>query len=585
MLKGLGFFIKQGWKYDKRYIIWNILYQFVHSFIPVVAAIMPKFMIDELFDAKRMDKLILYMSILIGYLLIGTALSVYFQKDGFTRRCKVSAEFDSNLHERLYKADFENLENPLFLDKQEKAKKFLYCDWHGFGYLLDSALCVVGQFFTLIGIAAVIVTLNAWIVLLFVILTVLGAMIEGNAKKKAIRLSEVISADQRGWMYFAKLFEDFSYGKELRLNTMGKWLLNTERDFFTRVNHNLKQQNDGFIKSGMIGALFTAIQQCAAYAYFINEALKGNITIGSFTMYIGAVTTFTATLRAIMNHLVEIRVYDMYYKNLDEYLSVPVSLRSGKQKTPLQNAHTIEFRDVSFRYAGQKHNALNHINITLSPGEKLSIVGENGAGKTTFIKLLTRLYDPTDGEIFLDGLNIKDIDYDSYMSVFSTVFQDYKLFAFSLQENVALGLPQDKAKVESALRRVGFGDRLGRLKNGVDTAVYKNFDAEGFEPSGGESQKIAMARALYKNAPVFVLDEPTAALDPRAEFEIYQHFNELVEGKTTIYISHRLSSTKFCDKIAVFDHGHIVEYGTHDELMKKKGKYAELFKMQAQFYI
>ena len=142
-----------------------------------------------------MDKLILYMSILIGYLLIGTALSVYFQKDGFTRRCKVNAEFDSNLHERLYKADFENLENPLFLDKQEKAKKFLYCDWHGFGYLLDSALCVVGQFFTLIGIAAVIVTLNAWIVLLFVILTVLGAMIEGNAKKKAIRLSEVISAD------------------------------------------------------------------------------------------------------------------------------------------------------------------------------------------------------------------------------------------------------------------------------------------------------------------------------------------------------------------------------------------------------
>lgn len=154
MLKGLGFFIKQGWKYDKRYIIWNILYQFVHSSIPVVAAIMPKFMIDELFDAKRMDKLILYTSILIGYLLIGTALSVYFQKDGFTRRCKVSAEFDSNLHERLYKADFENLENPLFLDKQEKAKKFLYCDWHGFGYLLDSALCVVGQFFTLIGIAA-----------------------------------------------------------------------------------------------------------------------------------------------------------------------------------------------------------------------------------------------------------------------------------------------------------------------------------------------------------------------------------------------------------------------------------------------
>ncbi len=203
--------------------------------------------------------------------------------------------------------------------------------------------------------------------------------------------------------------------------------------------------------------------------------------------------------------------------------------------------------------------------------------GENGAGKTTFVKLLTRLYDPTEGDIFLNGININ-------MSIFSTVFQDYKLFSFSLKDNVALALPMDEAKVQKVLRYVGFEEKLQKLPKGIETAIYKNFDESGFEPSGGEGQKIALARALYKGAPVVILDEPTAALDPRAEYEIYQQFNDMVKGKTAVYISHRLSSTKFCDVIAVFDGGRIVEYGSHEELMKRGGIYSELFNMQAQFY-
>ena len=585
MFKGLIFFIKIGWKYDKLYIIWNVLYQFVNSLIPIIATLIPKFIIDELLGAKRPEKLVLYVSILAGYTLVATALSVFFQMDGFTRRCLVNAEFDSDLHKKIYKADFENLENPNFLDMQEKAKKFLYCDWHGFGYLLDRALNIVGQLFTLIGIAAIILTLNLWIILLFVVLAVIGTAIEGKAKKNAMKLSESISANQRGWMYYSKLFDDFSYGKELRINAIGKWLLNAERRYFTVANKNLKKQNDGFIKSGVIGAVFTFVQQCVAYGYLIKSVVAENISIGSFTMYIGAVTIFATSLRRIMDDLVEIRAYDMYYDNLDKYLSVPASLRSGKCLNAPTGKYEIEFRNVSFCYAGQDNYALKNVNITLIPQQKLSVVGENGAGKTTFVKLLTRLYDPTEGEILLDGVNIKDIDYDSYMAIFSAVFQDFKLFSFSLKENVTLALPLDNAKVENVLKRVGFGNKLNKLEKGIDTAVYKNFDETGFEPSGGEGQKIALARALYKNAPIVVLDEPTAALDPRAEFEIYQHFNELVDGKTAIYISHRLSSSKFCDKIAVFENGSIIEYGTHDELISKLGKYAQLFEMQAKFYV
>ena len=596
MFKGLLFFVKQGWKYDKCYILWNILYQFVNSMIPIIAALAPRYIIDELMGDARPQMLMLYVGVPAGYTLIAGGLSVFFSMDGFTRRCRVAAEFDSELHKRLARADLEQLENPDFLDMQEKAKKFLYSDWHGFGYLLDSALNIVGQVFTLAGVAAIIATLDVRVVLIFLVLTGAGTFTEGRAKERAAKLTEQISADQRGWMYYARLFENFDYGKEIRLNAMGDWLLKRERAFFTRVNDNLKQQNDGYIRSGLIGCGCTFLQQCAAYTWLILRTMQGGISVGSFTMYVSAVTSFASALRTVLDNLTEIRVYDRFYDRLDEYLSVParlrgdvgdrnsdISARNEKRILP-EGEHVIEFRNVGFRYSGSDTWALRDVNLTLKPETKLAVVGENGAGKTTFVKLLTRLYDPTEGVIMMDGIPIQEYDYDSYMSAFSAVFQDYRLFSFSLEENVTLASPADERRVENILRRVGLGEKLDDLPKGIHTAVYKNFDENGFEPSGGEGQRIALARALYKDAPIVVLDEPTAALDPRAEFELYQHFNELTKGKTAVYISHRLSSTRFCDEIMVFADGRIVERGTHEELMKREGVYAELFKMQAQFY-
>ena len=598
MFKGLMFFVKQGWKYDKCYILWNVFYQFVNSMIPVIAALAPRYIIDELMGQARPQMLVLYVGLPAGYTLIAGGLSVFFSMDGFTRRCRVAAEFDSGLHKRLVRADLEQLENPDFLDMQEKAKKFLYSDWHGFGYLLDSALNIVGQTFTLAGVAAIIATLDVRVVLIFLVLTGAGTFAEGRAKERAAKLTEQISADQRGWMYYARLFENFGYGKEIRLNGIGNWLLKRERAFFTRVNDNLKQQNDGYIRSGLIGCGCTFLQQCTAYAWLILRTMQGGISVGSFTMYVSAVTAFASALRTVLDNLTEIRVYDRFYDRLDEYLSVPARLRgdddgrnhdvSGrkeKKRVLSEGEHVIEFRNVGFRYAGSDTWALRDVNLTLKPGARLAVVGENGAGKTTFVKLLTRLYDPTEGEIRMDGIPIQEYDYDSYMSAFSAVFQDYRLFSFSLEENVTLARPAEEGKAEDALRRAGFGEKLDSLSGGIHTAVYKNFDETGFEPSGGEGQRIALARALYRDAPIVVLDEPAASLDPRAEFELYRHFNELTEGKTAVYISHRLSSTRFCDEIAVFAGGRIVERGTHEELMERKGVYAELFEMQAQFYM
>ena len=584
MFKGIVFFIKNGWKYDRKYILWRVLYQFINSLIPIVATIMPKLIIDELMGNQETGKLLGYVSTLIVYTAAATIFSEYFNWDGFSRRCKVNFEFDSDLHKHLAEADFERLEDPDFLDMQKKASKFLYCDWHGFGYLLDCSMNALGQIFTLIGIAAIIATIDFRILILFIVLIILGALIEKRAKQNAVRLSESVIQDQRGWMYYASLFEDQSFAKEIRLNSLVKWLLDKERNYFAKVNENQKKQNDGFIISGFFGAVFTLVQQSAAYAYLIYCVISGSISIGSFAMYTGAVTTFSIAFRKVLDSVIEIQMYDTYYDKLDEYLNLPKTLREGKELIDADRNHIIEFRNVSFQYAGSDVYALKNINITIPFGQKLSIVGENGAGKTTFVKLMTRMYDPTEGEILLDGVNIKTIDYEQYMSIFSSVFQDYRLFSFSIKDNVAFAQPMDEDKVRDILEYVGFGEKLRRLKNGIDTSVFKNFDEEGFEPSGGEGQKLALARALYKDAPIVLLDEPTAAMDPKAEYELYQRFNEMVQGKTAVYISHRLSSAKFCDVIAVFRNGQIIEYGTHDELYSKGGLYKALFSMQSQFY-
>jgi ATP-binding cassette subfamily B protein len=240
---------------------------------------------------------------------------------------------------------------------------------------------------------------------------------------------------------------------------------------------------------------------------------------------------------------------------------------------------------VSFRYPGSDTYALKHLNFRFKLGTKLAVVGMNGSGKSTMIKLLCRLYDPTEGEILLNGINIQKYDYDEYLSLFSVVFQDFQLFSFTLGENVAASRSYDRDKAQRCLEEAGFGERLSQLPNGLDTYLNQDFDKSGVEMSGGEAQKIALARALYKDAPFVVLDEPTATLDPLAEYEIYTRFNDMVGSKTAVYISHRLSSCRFCDEIAVFQGGALVQYGSHAELLKDhNGQYYALWTAQAQYY-
>ena len=278
---------------------------------------------------------------------------------------------------------------------------------------------------------------------------------------------------------------------------------------------------------------------------------------------------------------------DHYMKRYFSYFDIPNDMYQGTLTVEKRddNDYHIEFRDVSFKYPGSDAYALRHVNLAFKVGEKLAVVGENGSGKTTFIKLLCRLYDPTEGEIRLNGVDIRKYDYDEYMSLFSVVFQDFKLFSFRLGQVVASNRTFDAARARDCLRKANFGDRLDALPEGLDSFLYKDCDRSGFEPSGGEGQKIALARALYKDAPFILLDEPTAALDPVSEYEVYSNFNAISGDRTAVYISHRLASCRFCDRIAVFDHGAIAQNGSHETLLgDEKGKYRALWTAQAQYY-
>lgn len=345
------------------------------------------------------------------------------------------------------------------------------------------------------------------------------------------------------------------------------------------------------LKNGVAGNYIShtmsAFMNVALAIYVGAKAFIGAFGIGNFVLYRGTVEKFVGAVSELAGAFGQLRINNRYLEDLFRFLDLPDEMYKGTLSVEKRddNKFEIEFRNVSFKYPGADSYALRHVNFKFRIGERLAFVGMNGSGKSTFIKLLCRLYDPTEGTILLNGIDITRYDYDQYLALFSVVFQDYNLFAFSLGENVSCKEDYDADRVTDALKKAGFADRLTELEKGLDTHLSRKYDLAGIDISGGESQKIALARALYKDAPFFILDEPTAALDPIAEAEVYSRFNDIVGEKTAVFISHRLSSCRFCDKIVVFHEGALVQFGSHDSLVAdENGKYHELWHAQAQYY-
>ena len=386
--------------------------------------------------------------------------------------------------------------------------------------------------------------------------------------------------------YLFSIFTDFSYGKDIRLFEAEPLMTTRMKD---TVDELWRVCFGNYTKSGACQAGRAAIAQgvvALIYAMLAVQTVQKGLSIADFVMLTAAAVSFASSVMTAVTSAMNFYGALKMVAPFGEYMNLPPVLSQGSEPVPeLTGEVAVVFDHVSFTYPRAAEPTLKDLCFTIKRGERLAVVGENGAGKTTMIKLLLRLYEPDEGTIYLGGRDIRSMSREETLKQFAVVFQDFKLLAFSVKENICIGPGGDEERLHEVLRKLDLDKVMESTPHGAETSVYRLFDEEGVEFSGGERQKMAIARALYKDSPIVVMDEPTAALDPIAEAEIYGHLNQLVEHKTALFISHRLSSCKFCDRVAVFENGGVTQCGSHKELMAQEGLYRRMFAAQARYYV
>lgn len=603
--------IMEGYKVlfriDRKFIFFPILISSIDSLFPFINLFLAAKILTELVGERDLRTLVTYAAVLVSSDLILAIIKRIIEVKRNLYTNDWWNKFNLFINDINNNMQFEHLENThlrILRDKISHAQnavggglaqlywrigEFTFCIFS----IIFSISLTVGMFALkaegdLNGLAKFINSPYSVIIILGVIFinTSVGMWIGKNENERMNTALQGLSTANRIGFYYAGSVYDSVGSMDIRMYNQTPMIMEELKK--RRVNAEyMDEMQDVARKYQTIRTVLNSLVNIIIYSYVGIKAFSGAFGIGLFFQYTGCVGKFVGGVSDLVGKIASLIHNNVYLKDVLEYINMPNNMYQGTLPVEKRRdgEYEIEFRNVSFKYPGTDTYALKNLSMKLRIGQRLAVVGMNGSGKTTMIKLLCRLYDPTDGEITLNGIDIKKFKYNDYMKIFSVVFQDFNLFAFTLVQNVAASVDYDSKIAEKCLNMAGFGERLKTLPKGLDTSLYKNFEEEGVEISGGEAQKIALARALYKNAPFIVLDEPTSALDPIAEFEVYSKFNEIVEDKTAIYISHRLSSCRFCDDIAVFHEGELVQRGSHDTLIADAdGKYYELWNAQAQYY-
>lgn len=511
---------------------------------------------------------------------------------------------NKKVEEKLYNADYALLNDSEFkelLYRHEEAGK---SRWARLPYFMWTTLQFTrGVLTTIISFIIIIPLLKVgfvrtgntfferplFIVTIVAAIAVMAGVIlivASKINKSYLEANEKYAELDRIFYSFIDILGDYKTGKEIRLYKEQNLIDNiTTQKILTDGEITLRKISMRTAKSSSFIAILGALVGFRVYLFIGVKGLFGLFGIGSLVLYCGSFMQIISGIMMFANTLGKLKEILSLARDYFKILEAESTMIYGNRELDLTNGFEIEFNNVSFKYPKSDIYALKQINLKISNGEKLAVVGRNGSGKTTFIKLLCRLYDVDEGEILINGINIKEYTRDSLNKLYSIVFQDYKILSLTVADNISANDECDKDMLNSALDKANIKDRIEAMPQKEKTYLYKDLDKSGVEISGGEAQKLALARALYKDSPIVILDEPTAALDPIAENEIYSRFNSFVENKTAIYISHRLSSCAFCDRIAVFDNAELVETGTHNELISANGRYAELWNAQASYYL
>ena len=547
-----------------------------------------KLIIDSLMSDAGYGRTLLLIGInslvmLIVYLVLGYAENnaPYMMKHALIR-------FKRELTETMTSMEYSNLEDPRVLDEHERIRNVMNVKTQGIEGMMDSTVRCGKLILQMIMAGILVSKLHPLLIVILLGLLLLSFMVIDKTKIKDKELVwDALGPYWRKHFNLGYLTNHFTSAKEIRVYDMKDYIYGKYLDVTADILDKYRLSRNIWFKSNAVCMPLALLQELSLYAFLIYELSKDNLTVAEFTLYVASVHIFINSLGDLIQEYTEIKKQSLQVKDfrsfIDEYR---IEDEEKEEMIPMEEKPVFEFEDVTFRYEGQSKNALEHISLKIPYGQRLAIVGLNGAGKTTFIKLLAGFYKPTEGRITLNGRDTSEMRRDDLLKYFSAVFQNVEEYPFTVAENVSMKryADTDVKKVEECLERCGLSERIDKLDAGIRTQVLKVIEKDGADFSGGEKQKLALARALYRDAPVIVLDEPTSALDPLAEERLYKSFNDLIGDRTGVFISHRLSSTGFCDKIAMFEDSHLVEYGSHDELTARKGKYYELYETQAQFY-
>lgn len=578
------------------------LYEFIHSLQPFITIWFSARIVDELTNHCRKDYIASYVICVITINFICIVFQNVLLHICNEKESQMWIWFEKVFSDKQMSLDYDDLEDVSIQKQRQEVEENLFMFGNGLAQLVWGTSVMVKVFINIFVALLMSGTLfisktgekivdhPIWIVAILGCITLCGfSNYKATRKENSLFMKWCDNSlwFNRTFMFFGhELYTNLERAKDVRIYRQDTLAIKKIEELEAWGKAEKKNSfHMAFFPS--VAGFIVGLGNCACYLFVAIKAFLGAYGVGSVVQYVSVLTRLGDGIRDLMFMVSDNELYCAHLKKMYDYLDIPNHMYQGSLTVEKRedNEYYIEFRNVSFKYPRTENYVLRNVNLKFKIGEKLAVVGMNGSGKTTFIKLLCRLYDPTEGEILLNNVDIRKYDYKEYMSIFSVVFQDFKLFSFGLGQNVSASFHYNEELAKRCLEKAGFYERLQSMKKGLETSIYKDLDEEGVEISSGEAQKIALARALYKNAPFIILDEPTAALDPIAEYEVYSKFNEIVQDKTAIYISHRLSSCRFCDVIAVFDGGQIVQRGVHDRLLQDThGKYYELWNAQAQYY-
>lgn len=588
-MKTIWTFVKQVWKVSPAYVLLILLNGLIGGGKIILNMVLPMFLIDELTGGRDVKKLILFGACIVANNVIMTFITDSLQKYRDVKDEWVQNVMVEKLGERIMNLEYSYLENTYYLDLKERAI-FAVQNQSAIVAIITLIANTVQGVITLAGLMVILFTLGPVLMTAIAIGVVLMILIVKTASGTMVALMNRIIPINRIFGYYAGVAADKPAQKDLRLYHMDKLVTEKIRqsnettcDEFDVANRKMGLANGA---NGVITEFISAFTYGYVGIRTISDMFGSRITLGSLTMYVSSAITFSTTIIQFGENLIGLWQNSQFLVPYQEFMALKEETIEDGGVPMDDTVETLEFRNVSFTYPKAEKPVLKNVSFVVKKGEKISIVGLNGAGKSTLVKLICRMYKADSGEILVNGRDIYDYDYLSYMNVISAVFQDYKLFNFTIEENISCRESgADEKRVNYLIDEVGMREKIDTLPEGIHSRFGKEYDEEGVELSGGQGQKIAIARALYKKASMVILDEPASALDPIAEAEIYEKFNSLVEDKTAIYISHRMSSSVFCDRILIIDGGTVSDFDTHENLMKKTDSlYYKLFTSQAENY-